>query len=101
MSSPPWQALLKYGTRWLDEGPSEGQHRSASTIILAEATTADGRQARARLRTPGVYSLTALSAVAIVERILAGDLQPGFQTPSRVYGPNFVLSLDGVSREDA
>jgi short subunit dehydrogenase-like uncharacterized protein len=101
MSSPPWQTLLKHGTRWLDDGPSEDQNTSTSTTIVAEATRGDGRNVRARLRTPGVYSFTAISAVAIAERALAGDLQIGFQTPSRVYGPDFVLSLDGVSREDA
>ena len=40
------------------------------------------------------------SADEIVEKVLAGELSAGFQTPSRVYGADFVLSLDGVTRED-
>jgi hypothetical protein len=32
--------------------------------------------------------------------VLAGDLEPGFQTPARVYGSDFVLGIPGVVRED-
>ena len=53
-----------------------------------------------RLRTPEAYAFTARSAAAIAERVLRGDWEAGFQTPSRVYGPDFVLSFDGVERED-
>jgi hypothetical protein len=35
-----------------------------------------------------------------VDRVLAGDLEPGFQTPARVYGPDFLTSFEGVVRED-
>lgn len=35
-----------------------------------------------------------------VEQVLKGDREIGFQTPARVYGPDFVLPFTGVSRED-
>jgi short subunit dehydrogenase-like uncharacterized protein len=100
LSAPPWQALLKHNTRWLQEGPSEAERRAATTTIVAEVTRRDGGRACSRLRTPGVYELTAAATVAIAERVLAGDARSGFQTPSRVYGADFVMSLEGVSRED-
>jgi short subunit dehydrogenase-like uncharacterized protein len=59
-----------------------------------------GQMAAARLRTPEGYTLTALTAVACVERVLAGRAPPGFQTPSRAYGADFILEIDGVRRDD-
>ena len=40
------------------------------------------------------------SAVAALERVLAGATKPGFQTPSLAFGPDFILGVEGVSRED-
>jgi short subunit dehydrogenase-like uncharacterized protein len=53
------------------------------------------------LQTPEVYSFTATSSIAIADRVLHGDFKPGFQTPARVYGPDFVLSLPGVQQISA
>lgn len=100
LSTAGWQNLLQFNARWLPEGPSAAQRRRTSVTLVAEATTDDGRRASARLRTPEVYAFTAVSAVHVLERIMKGDAQPGFQTPSRVWGPDFVLSLEGVSRVD-
>jgi short subunit dehydrogenase-like uncharacterized protein len=52
------------------------------------------------MQTPEGYSLTALTSLAIVERALQGQAPAGFQTPSSAYGPDFVLGVPGVSRED-
>jgi hypothetical protein len=35
-----------------------------------------------------------------VERILAGQSTPGFATPSRAFGADFVLEIPGVTRTD-
>jgi len=39
-------------------------------------------------------------APVIASRVLAGDFEPGFQTPARVYGADFPLRFGEVSRED-
>jgi short subunit dehydrogenase-like uncharacterized protein len=59
-----------------------------------------GRFAESRLETPEGYTLTALSSLAIVEKVLAGQVRPGYQTPSSAYGPDWLLELDGVTRTD-
>jgi short subunit dehydrogenase-like uncharacterized protein len=51
------------------------------------------------LRGPDGYTFTVRTALAVVERILAGQAPPGFQTPSTAYGADFVLGLEGVTRE--
>jgi short subunit dehydrogenase-like uncharacterized protein len=101
LSLPPWPELLKGATRLLPEGPTEAQRRQSATTIVAEVEDAAGRRLCARLFTPEVYTFTATASVAIAERVLGGDLEVGFQTPSRVFGGDFVLALPGVRREDA
>lgn len=100
LSAPPVQALLKAQVDLLPEGPSAGERKTSTQIILAEAEDTVGRRVRARLLTPETYTFTSITAVAIIKKVVAGDFQVGFQTPARVYGPDFVLSCDGVVRED-
>jgi short subunit dehydrogenase-like uncharacterized protein len=52
------------------------------------------------MRTPEAYSMTGATATAIAARVASGDFEPGFQTPARVYGADFPLTLAGVTRED-
>ena len=96
----PWQALLRATADWLPEGPTDTERGHREAVVVVEAEDAHGRIVRSRLRTPEAYSFTALTAAAIAGRVLAGDLEPGFQTPARIYGPDFVLSIPGVLRED-
>jgi hypothetical protein len=44
--------------------------------------------------------MTAHTAVAAAERVLAGGATPGFQTPSLAFGADFILGIEGVTRED-
>ena len=34
------------------------------------------------------------------EKVLAGQPTPGFQTPSLAYGPDLIMEIEGVERED-
>ena len=52
------------------------------------------------MRTREGYTFTAQVTVEIMTRILSGDLKTGFRTPSLAYGADFILPLDGVTRED-
>jgi short subunit dehydrogenase-like uncharacterized protein len=95
-----WQPWLALNVGLLPEGPTERQRAERQAVIVVEVEDAGGGVARSRLRTPEAFSFTASAAIAIVARVLAGDLETGFQTPARVYGPDFVLSLPRVVRED-
>ena len=33
-------------------------------------------------------------------RVAAGEVKPGFQTPSLAFGADYILNFDGVTRED-
>ena len=89
-----WAALLP------GDAVTTGTRDDVTMRVVVEAEDAAGHRARARLRTPEVYALTATAAIAVAARVLTGDVEPGFQTPARVYGPDFVLTLGGVERED-
>jgi len=100
LRAPLVEPLLRAGVDARPEGPSTAARRRARCTVVAEAEDRAGRRAVSRLRTPDQYTFTAESAVALAARVLAGELAPGFQTPARVYGPDFVLGLGGVVRED-
>lgn len=96
----PWQVWLKAHAALLPEGPSQAQRDAVRVTVVAEVSDAHGGRAAARLECAQSYSFTALAAAAILRRVAAGDAEPGFQTAGRVFGPDFVLSLDEVSRQD-
>jgi short subunit dehydrogenase-like uncharacterized protein len=76
----------------------DGRRRGACVVAVAE--DGRGQRATARLHALEPYEFTAQATVAVVHRVLAGDIEPGFQLPGRLYGPDFVLQLPGVTRED-
>jgi len=80
-------------------GPSRQQNENGFSLLIAEVS--DGKQTvRAKLQTPEAYYLTALTSVEIMKHILSSDFKSGFQTPSKVYGADFILQFAGVTRED-
>jgi short subunit dehydrogenase-like uncharacterized protein len=96
----PVQAYLKRRIRAGPPGPSEEERARGYSLVWGEVTDSMGRRAVSRLSGPEGYTLTMLTALALVERVLAGEAPPGFQTPSRAYGADFILRIHGVVRTD-
>ena len=94
------QSLLKFQVSWLPEGPSEPARQAGRAVLVGEARNNKGQTVRSRLKTPEGYSLTALTAFDATKRVAAGQVATGFQTPSLAFGPDYILSFDGVTRED-
>jgi short subunit dehydrogenase-like uncharacterized protein len=92
-------AVERQAALWVPE-PTPAERSARGACIVVEAEDASGRLTASRLRTPEAYTLTARTSATIAERMLAGDVEPGFQTPSRLFGPDFILGFDGVSRLD-
>lgn len=95
----PVRGLLKQAVRLAPPGPTEEQRRNGFGLLVGEVSDGSGKLARSRLRTPEGYTMTALAAVEIVQRVLSGDWKAGFQTPARLYGADFIMGFEGVSRE--
>jgi short subunit dehydrogenase-like uncharacterized protein len=94
------QSLLKAQVDRMPEGPSDEVLRIGNRVLLGIVTNAKGESARARLTTSQGYVLTAQTGAEIARRVVAGEVKPGFQTPSLVYGPDFILQFDGARREE-
>jgi short subunit dehydrogenase-like uncharacterized protein len=88
-------ALQRYAARRVI-GPNDAELASGRAEIWGEVCNTAGRSMSAALTTPNAYRLTALTAVAAVERVLRGNVAPGFHTPARAFGKEFVLSVPGV-----
>jgi len=99
-NSAPVQELLKRLVAALPAGPTKKELAEGSTHIWGEVMDDAGQKAVARLHGPEAYIFTAQTSLAVVERVLAAEVQPGFKTPAQVYGPDFVLQVNGVTRED-
>lgn len=96
----PVKGALKQALRLVRSGPTDERRQNGFSLIVGEASNDVGGSVSSRLKTPEGYSLTALTTVEIMQRVLAGDLRPGFQTPSLAYGPDFILGFKGVERVD-
>jgi short subunit dehydrogenase-like uncharacterized protein len=100
LASKPAQAFLKGRVRAGAPGPSDATRERAEARLWGEARDDAGHRVQSRLRTPDGYTLTALTAVAAATKVLAGSARPGFQTPSRAFGADFILEIAGTQRED-
>lgn len=96
----PVKGILKQALRLVRSGPTEEQRRNGFSLIVGEVRNDQGTSVSSRLRTPEGYTMTAMTTVEIMRRVLAGDFRLGFQTPSLAYGPDFILGFNGVERID-
>lgn len=90
------QRLVKKFVEYTVTGPSEAERNADESELYGDVTDASGRRLSMTMVTPNGYSLTFLSAISSLERVLAGEVEPGAQTPSLAFGCDFVLDLPGV-----
>lgn len=81
-------------------GPSDEERAKGKTLMWGEASDLNGNRVESRLQGPEGYTLTAVAALNIAEKILDGNFTAGYQTPAKTYGADLVLEIDGVSRQD-
>lgn len=94
------QRFLKKRIKAQPPGPNEEERARGKSFVWGEVKDDSGKKAVSRLRGPEGYTLTALAALAIVGHVLAGNFSIGFQTPSKAYGSDLILEIDGITRED-
>jgi short subunit dehydrogenase-like uncharacterized protein len=94
------QALMRAIIARRSPGPSAVVRQSSRSRIVGEAWDDQGRQVSARLDVPEGYFLTALTSITILQKILAGQVAPGFQTPAGFYGADLILEIPTVVRQE-
>lgn len=94
------QSWLKRRVQARPSGPTETERRQGRSLLWGEVVDDTGRKAVSRLAGPESYDLTVQTALAVVRRVLEGMAVPGFQTPSKVFGADFILGIAGATRSD-
>jgi short subunit dehydrogenase-like uncharacterized protein len=90
--------IVKLGVKL---GPTADERAKTVTHVWGEVKDDQGRSAVSRLHSPEAEVIwTARAALAAVQKVLAGNASPGFQTPALAFGADFVLEAEGVTRED-
>lgn len=81
-------------------GPDEIMRQRAHTHVWGKVWNTQGQSVVARLHGPEGYTLTALTALTITQKVLNGNWKAGYQTPAGLYGADLILEIAGLIRED-
>jgi len=100
LSLPPVTDALQWVVEQTTEGPDTEERERGESYVWGTARADDGERVVSRLRGPHTYALTVETALAAVRRVLDGDAPTGFRTPAGAYGPDLILDVEGVERED-
>lgn len=98
LGTGPVQRFLKAQVDKKVRGPSEKTRAATDSYIWGEVRDGAGRMLARQLRTPNGYSLTVSASLGIVERLLRDHAPvPGYHTPSKLMGADYVLGLPEVA----
>ena len=100
LGMPVVQKRLKARIERRVKGPDQRQRDSFSVTIIAETVNFDGDRVVSKLTTPEGYTLTGMTALEIVKRVLDGELETGYRTPAMVYGADFITEFKNTDRSD-
>ncbi len=100
LSLPPIQKKLKSGIEKKFKGPDKTERETAKAIIFAEAVNSTGEKVVSKLITPEGYKLTCMTALEIANRVLSGNVKPGYFTPAMLFGTDLITDIDGVELTD-
>lgn len=100
LASPFFQNKLKNLVDSRVKGPDQNKRQQGKSYIWGEVLNNQGEARIARLQTPEGYFLTAQTALLAAELLVDGKTEPGFNTPSMAFGPDFILQIPGTTRED-
>ncbi len=91
-----FKPLQSVGRRLIDrkiKGPSDTERQLTRSLLWGRVSDDRGKSVSANLETLSGYHLTALTAVAALERTLARQVPRGFSTASQAFGKDFILSF--------
>ncbi len=81
-------------------GPSDIQREKATTYLIGTVTDKNGKSLTSTIKTQEGYTLTAMTAVDIAQRIVSGNFKAGWQTPSLAYGKDIICEVSGAEFMD-
>jgi short subunit dehydrogenase-like uncharacterized protein len=96
-------AVKNYMMKQIDKrppGPSEERRQNGKSFLWGKVWNASGEERTSRLVTASGYTLTAMTAVLIAEKIIDNQFKVGYQTPSMMYGPDLIMEIAESKRTD-
>jgi short subunit dehydrogenase-like uncharacterized protein len=98
LGSAPIQSYFKSQVRLMPRGATAEQRACSTSYVWGEVRDDAGHVLTARFKAPDGYTLTVLTSLAIVDKVLNGHTPIGFQTPAKAYGSELIFSIEGVTR---
>jgi short subunit dehydrogenase-like uncharacterized protein len=95
LGSAPVQWTLKKLANHFIDGPDEDARQGGVSQIWGQARRGD-EVVTARLSTMEAYRLTAETGLRCTEKVLAGEAEPGFQTPAGAFGSGLIEEIEGT-----
>jgi short subunit dehydrogenase-like uncharacterized protein len=98
------QWVKKFMLKKIDKqkpGPSDEKRESGRSFLWGKVWDVSGKAVESRLETVSGYTLTAITATLIAEKILTGNFKTGYQTPAMAYGPDLILEVNTTKRTDS
>ncbi len=97
LGSAPVQSFMKWRIRKGAPGPTAEERARTPVYVWGEARSG-ARTKTARVCVPNGYTVTVDASIAIARRLLAGGAAPGFTTPARLMGADFITTLPGTTK---
>ncbi|WP_138422513.1 saccharopine dehydrogenase family protein [Maritimibacter alexandrii] len=79
----------------MPEGPDATARSTGRCIVYGRAENAKGDSVQHVMTTAEGYHLTSLTATRIAEAVSEGQTAPGFLTPARAFGSDYILGFEG------
>lgn len=93
------QRILAAGARRLP-GPGVEAREAGRSHLWGRVANSTGEERTATLETPEAYQLTVSTALESVRRVTAGEVEPGFQTPSKAFGAGYITEFSDCDLSD-
>ncbi|MCX5580079.1 saccharopine dehydrogenase family protein [Kaistia terrae] len=77
----------------MPDGPTPDQREANRYHAAVEVTGEDGTVVRSVLETVNGYTFTTIAAAEAARRVLNGEVRPGFQTPTGLFGAGFAETI--------
>lgn len=77
-------------------GPSDEQRKKSRSLVWGQVSNSAGNTLTAAISCSDGYTLTACSSLLITQKILAGNVKAGYQTPAGCYGEKLVMEIPGT-----
>ncbi len=88
------KSYLKSKVEERKPGPTERERKEGQSLLWGQVSNSKAEAVTALLKTKEGYQLTAETAYKIAKNCIDGDFKSGYQTPSIVYGADFILQFE-------